>query len=532
MWSWCFVQSPSATIGVFGKAFGLVACVALAAQQPLPFEEAREPAARNQIDTLLFAALSRQGIRPARPCSDAVFVRRVHLDTIGTLPTAGEAREFLADPGPDKRSRLIDRLLAREEFADYWALKWCDLLRVKSEFPINLWPNAAQAYQRWIRASLAQRVPCDLFARELLTASGSNFRVPQVNFYRALPSREPEAIARAVALTFLATRAEQWPAARLEGLAGFFAQVAYKPTAEWKEEIVYFDADRPRRATVFPDGTEAVVPAGKDPRAVFADWLLRPRNPWFARGLANRMWSWLLGRGLVHEPDDVRPDNPPCEPALLDHLARELVAVGYDQRRFFRLILESQAYQLSSLPRHEGTGALASFASYPLRRLEAEVLIDALDQVCGTTETYTSAIPEPYTVLPGTLRSIALPDGSITSSFLEMFGRPARDTGLEAERNEKCSAAQRLHLLNSGHVQRKIEQGPGLRALFDARRGPAEKLTELYLRILSRSPTPAELQAVQAHLEAGNATGASGRREAAIDVAWALVNSAEFLYRH
>ena len=175
-------------------------------------------------------------------CSDAVFVRRVYLDVIGTLPTAKEAREFIQDPDTkNKRRRLIDRLLERDEFAEYWAMKWGDILRIKAEFPVNLWPNAAQAYHRWVRASIAENKPYDKFARELLTSSGSNFRVGPVNFYRAIQNRTPEGIATAVALTFMGARAEAWPKDRLPGMAAFFSQIGYKPTREWKEEDVFWD---------------------------------------------------------------------------------------------------------------------------------------------------------------------------------------------------------------------------------------------------------------------------------------------------
>lgn len=503
----------------------------LAAQES-PYEETKEPTARNAIDAVLFSEWKQQHITPARPCSDAVFVRRVHLDTIGTLPSADEVTAFLADQNPEKRRLLVDRLLLRPEFADYWALKWGDLLRVKSEFPINLWPNAAQAYHRWIRTSIADAVPLDRFAKELLTASGSNFKVPQVNFYRAMQDRSPETIARTVALTFLAQRAERWPQERLAGLAGFFGQVGFKTTGEWKEEIVFFDPERPAGAAVFPDGTKPVLAQDRDPRTVFADWLLAPGNPCFAQGLANRMWSWLLGRGIVHEPDDFRTDNPPSQPRLLALLGKELVACGYDQRKLFRTILGSATYQLSALPREQGAEVAALFASYPLRRLEAEVLIDAIDKICGTNESYTSAIPEPFTVVPPGVRSIALEDGSITSSFLELYGRPPRDTGLESERGDRCTAGQRLHLLNSSHIQRKLEQGSRLRALFESRRAPKEILTSLYLTILSRPPTGSELAIVQAHFQAKAEGGFPARRAAAVDVAWALINSAEFLFRH
>jgi hypothetical protein len=461
------------------------------------------------VDQLVFDRWKRLGIQPAPPTSDEVFLRRVYLDAIGTLPTADEASQFLSNRDPAKRDSLVDRLLERPEFADYWAMKWCDLLRVKSEFPINLWPNAVQAYSRWIHAAVRDNLPYDQFARRLLVSNGSNFRVPEVNFYRAVESREPQALAQAVALTFMGTRS----AVRM---APFFSQIAYKPTSEWKEEIVYFDADKPRDALVFPDGKPARLAPGQDPRAAFADWLVAPANPWFARNLVNRIWYWLLGRGIVHEPDDIRPDNPPANPELLAYLEHELVSARYDPKRIYRLILSSQVYQL-------GPSAI-----YPLRRLDAEVLIDAICQITGTSEEYSSPIPEPFTYLPDDQRAIALPDGSISSAFLEMFGRPPRDTGREAERNNAPTAGQRLHLLNSSHIQLKIQQSAKLRGLLQAGGKPRDPIDRLYLTILSRYPTDAELKTVGAYFQSvpGN------KWPAAVDLAWALINTTEFLCRH
>ncbi len=500
---------------------------ALAVTRPYERDGAAVPQGR--IDELVFERLKERGIAPARVCSDAVFVRRAYLDLAGTLPAAAEAREFLRDKSPDKRRALIERLLVSDAFADYAAMHWSDLLRVKAEFPINLWPNAAQAYHRWIRSSIAENMPYDRFARELLTSSGSNFRVPQVNFYRAVQSREPETIAQAAALTFMGARAEKWPGERLAGMAAFFSRIGYKSTIEWKEEIVFFDRDKEAAGkAVFPDGTVADAPPDRDGREVFADWLISPDNPWFARAAANRVWCRLLGRGIVHEPDDFRPDNPPSNPELLSHLARELVAARYDLKHLYRAIANSTTYQLSPIPAGGGAEAEALFAHYPLRRLDAEVLIDALNRITGTAERYSSAIPEPFTFIPEEQRSIALPDGSISSSFLETFGRPARDTGLDSERSNRPSAAQRLFLLNSSHVQRKLEQGPALRALLGSGKKQREIIDEVYLSILSRPPTEAELAAVAAYAGSGAVKG----REALIDLVWALVNSAEFLYRH
>jgi hypothetical protein len=501
-----------------------------------PFESTAVLSTRTKIDELVFARLKRLNIRPANLCSDAVFVRRAFLDVIGTWPTAQEARSFLSDQDPNKRSALIDRLLEREEFADFWAMKWSDLLRVKSEFPINLWPNAVQAYYRWIRTSLRDDLPYDGFVREMLTASGSNFREPPVNFYRAVQSKEPQAIAQAVALTFMGTRAEKWPKERLAGMAAFFSQISYKPTSEWKEEIVSFDLNKAAAAAaagkmpaaVFPDGKAARLLPNQDPREVFANWLLAPDNPWFARNIVNRVWSWLLGRGIIHEADDIRPDNPPGNPELLTFLERELIAAHYDLKHIYRLILNSQTYQLSFMAKTDRSEGAANFAFYPLRRLDAEVLIDAICQITGTAEQYSSPIPEPYTFIPEDQRSIALGDGSITSSFLAMFGRAARDTGLESERNNRSTAEQELHLLNSSHIQLRIQQSAKLRALMQPGGNPRTPVDAVYLTILSRLPTDEELKAVGAYFQ--KLTG--NKWPAAVDLAWALLNTSEFLFRH
>ena len=502
-----------------------------------PFESTAAPEVKNRIDEIVFAALKKQGIRPARLSSDAVFVRRVYLDAIGTLPTSDEARAFIEDRDPNKRSALIDRLLAREEFADYWAMKWCEVLRVKSEFPINLWPNAVQAYHRWIRTAIRDNVPYDRFARELLTASGSNFRDAPVNFYRAVQSRDPQAIASTVALTFMGARTDAWPKDRLTGMAAFFSQIGYKSTGEWKEEIVYFDPDKkaPAFAPVsagasarLPDGTSVSLEPGQDPREAFASWLTAPGNPWFARAAVNRAWFWVVGRGIVHEPDDIRDGNPPSHPELLAFLERELVASRFDMKQVHRLIFNSSTYQLSSIPASTPPPPDGSFAYALMRPLDAEVLIDALNQITGMSEEYSSAIPEPYTFIPPDQRSIALADGSIRSAFLETFGRPTRDTGLASERSTQPTAAQRLYLLNSGDVQRKLQQGPSLQALLQRQGGPRDVINALYLTILSRYPTDAELQAITAYSQAGGVN----RRGVGQDLAWALINSAEFGFRH
>ena len=502
-----------------------------------PFDSGVNATPSGRIDEAVFGQLKKLRITPARLCTDEVFLRRVYLDVIGTLPTLQEAKAFLSSKSMNKRRALIDSLLERDEYADYWAMKWGDLLRVKAEFPINLWPNAAKAYHRWIRTCIRDNMPYDRFARELITASGSNFRVAPVNFYRALQSKEPRALGGAVALTFMGCRADKWPKDRREGLAAFFSQVGFKGTAEWKEEIVYFDSVKAAKdaaagtwtTAVLPDGKAVKLSADKDPRVVFADWLITRENPWFTRNIVNRMWCWLVGRGIIHEPDDIHPDNPPVNPALLTVLETALIKSGYDLKHVFRLILTSQTYQLSSVPRFKHVKAEANFANYGIRRLGAEVLIDALCQITGTTEQYESRIPEPFTFIPEDERSIALPDGSITSPFLDMFGRPPRDTGLESERNNNPSAAQRLHLLNSSHIRNKIEKSKNLRSLYySAQKNPRGTIDSLYLTVLSRYPTAEELKIVSAYAQANKGKGGA----ALIDLTWALMNSTEFLYRH
>jgi hypothetical protein len=533
-----------------------------------------------QIDKLVFAKLSQLQMQPVL-CSDAVFVRRAYLDIIGILPTAQEAKDFIQNPDVhNKRRVLIDKLLDRPEFATYWAMRWGDILRIKAEFPVNLWPNAAQAYHRWVMASLAENKPYDKFVREMLTSSGSNFRVGPVNFYRAIQNRTPEGIAGAVALTFMGSRTDKWSPNEVAGMAVFFSQVGYKPTSEWKEENVFWDplgasttriniapgrdaivstnppptvvlpTNAPPLIATFPDGKQVKLTLNKDPRELFADWLISPRNQWFSRSIVNRIWYWLLGRGIIHEADDIRPDNsnPPSNPALLAYLEKEFINSRFDMKQLYRLILNSKTYQLSSMPRHKGPQAEANFATYPLRRLDAEVLIDAINGITGMTDLYTSPIPEPFTYIPENLPAVGIADGSITSPFLTLFGRTARATGMENERNNKPLSGQWLYLLNSSQVQRKIEQGPKLRTLIESSRKPQEILNDLYLTILSRHPTTEELKTISSYGNFGVAMAASATksgsgksssypsrqrmREDWIDITWSLINSTEFLYRH
>jgi Protein of unknown function (DUF1553)/Protein of unknown function (DUF1549) len=496
----------------------------------LPFETDKANVEATPIDDLVQAALNKQGITPANLCSDEVFIRRAYLDVIGALPEPWKVREFLKDKRPNKRAKLIDALLKREEFADYWSLRWGDILRVKAEFPINLWPNAVQAYHRWIHDAMQDNMPYDQFVRELLTSSGSNFRVPPVNFYRAIQGHEPSTIARAVALTFMGTRTENWTKKRRADMEVFFSRVGYKPTAEWKEEIVQLDPKPVRTLkTAFPDGDRTRIQSHEDPRVVFTNWLITPENPWFSRNIVNRLWAWLMGRGIIHEPDDIRPDNLASNPQLLAYLEKELVEANYDLRHIYRLILNSRTYQQSSIGQSKHPDSEALFAQYPVRRLDAEILIDAMHQVFGGGENYSSPIPEPFTFIPSNQRTVALADGSITSPFLDMFGRPARDTGFSSERNNHPTDAQSLHLLNSSSIQERIERSWRLNGLIRRAKGNSgEVINGLYITILSRFPTKIERDAAIKYSK----TKGLNRKQAIVDLAWALINSKEFLYQH
>jgi len=499
------------------------------AQAPI-FEQEGKFQPRNRIDELLRDSLAKKDITPAPLCSDAVFIRRVYLDLIGTIPPPAEVRVFLDAPSPDKREVLIDKLLDRPEFTDYWTMHWCDVLRVKAEFPINLWPNGALCYYNWIRNSIRTNKSYDQFARELLTASGSNFRDGAANFYRAVPEKNAETLAEAVVQTFLGERTLYWQEEKRADIAVFFSRVAYKDTAEWKEEIVYWDR-RPleNNTLTFPDGTKITIAPNTDPRTLFADWLANSENKAFNRNIANRIWFWLLGRGLVHEPDDFREDNPPVHPELLDYLAEELVRSDYNLKHLYRLIVQSAAYQQSSLTDGNLAAAQEVFAVYPIRRLEAEVLQDALVSIFGGAPSYSSEVPEPFTRVPSRYRTIFLPDASITSPFLETFGRATRDSGLTTDRNNRVTEPQQLFLLNSTEINNSVQRLTQNRiAQWRNRPNPAQAaVNDIWLLFLSRRASHDEQQIAAEYIMV------NGRLndQRVQDLIWTLINLDEFLCR-
>jgi Protein of unknown function (DUF1549)/Protein of unknown function (DUF1553) len=545
-----------------------------------PYETAKPFKVINHIDKLALADWERNKIPVGKMCSDAVFLRRVYIDLIGTMPKYRETVAFLKSTYPQKRRKLIEDLLNRDDFADYWSLKWCDILRVKSEFPINLWPNAVQAYHHWVREAVRTNMPYDQFARELLTSVGSNFRTPQVNFYRAVSNRKPQGIASAAALIFMGTRLEFWPAEQREEIEKFFSRLNYKKTAEWKEEIVSVDQEPVETMKVkMPDGSIVVVKPDQDPRVIFANWLITPENRWFARAAVNRVWFWFFNRGIIHEPDDIRfvkmkpgsfwdkvlfkspeyderyPNNAPANPELLKYLEYEFIRSGYDFKKLCSLIVNSATYQQSFIRHDKNPLAEKHFAVYQVKRLHAEVLIDALLFFSKSHEKYTSVIPEPFTFVPPKHRTIALADGSISSSFLENFGRPARDSGKLTERNSQVTYAQRLFMLNSTFIQRKLLNTPLMRPLARISvNDPKKVITNTYLMLLSRKPTSEELKVLlkrypsakpppwvmrmknrkwrDMHIKKINRARAIKNYYVNQELVWALVNTKEFLFQH
>jgi hypothetical protein len=502
--------------------------------------------ANNQIDNLVYAKLKTLGIPPSELATDEEFLRRVYLDTIGILPTSAEARAFLAGRDPQKRANLIDRLLQRDEFNDFWSLKWGDLLRIKSEYPVRVWPKAVAVYYQWLHQSLAENKPYDRFARELITATGSNFRVGPANFVRAVSNKDPRTVAESAALVFMGARMscarchshpyESWTTDDVLGLGAWFGRVNYKSTLEWKEEIVYFDFKAnlrdPRTRQIVqprvPGGEPVKVGPEEDPRGRFADWLTAPGNPWFAANIVNRIWFWLLGSGIVNEPDDMRPTNPPTNPQLLAFLEKELVDRHYDLRHIYRLILNSRTYQLSSDSNQWNAADTAHFSHYTARRLSAEQMLDAVSQFTETNESFRSIIPEPFSNWPSDTRATQISDGNTECAFLDLFGRPPRDTPYEEERDNSLTLRQTLYFLNSEQLEGKLSNSPRLKRLLSGKQSDAEIVDEIYLGTLSRFPSAEERKRVLEYLSGKKAA----RAQAVQDVAWAVLNAKEFLFNH
>ncbi len=491
----------------------------------------------NKVDELVFAQLRSLNIIPSELCSDEEFLRRVYLDVIGVLPTAEEARDFLADTNPNKRNELIDSLLSRPEYADFYAVKWGDILQINRDIPARLQDKGMWAYYRWLWNALDQNMPMDQFVHELLTAKGSGYRNGPANFFRV--GEGAQGMAETASTVFLGVRLdcahchnhpfEQFTLVDNLGMAAFFAKVRIKRSAEQDEEIIYLaDSGTVKN----PETKKPAVPkflGGRelkpqeqqgDLRAVLADWITSPDNPYFARHMANRVWAWLLGRGIIHEPDDFRSTNPASNPELLDYLAQEFVQSGYDLKGLYRLILSSRTYQLSAIPNEWNRHDRIYYSHYYLKRLTAEQLATAISQVTG--------ISEKYAGLPLGTRATQLPDVSYRSEFLDLFGRPKRATPVESERTCDTHIGQSLQMISSEYIARKLRDNKGRAAALAASDMPTEAIVEeLYLTTLSRFPTEAERQVIL-----GSPIDKKQRREKVEDLMWVLMNTKEFLFNH
>jgi hypothetical protein len=486
----------------------------------------------NFIDRLVFRKLQKLNLLPSDLADDAEYLRRVYLDVIGTLPTAMEARRFLEDKRPDRRAHLVEELTELPEFADYWALKWADLLRVDRA---ALGHKRAYAYYRWIRESLAANKPLDQFVREIVTAEGPLHEVGPANFYKVMT--RPGETASTLSQVFLGVRIacaqchhhpfDRWSQADYYGMEAFFTPVSLKGPPQG-EMLLMSGAPRatdPRTgATVSAHVLGAKPPAADskaDPRLGLARWMTAPENPWFARNLANRAWAHFLGRGLVEPVDDVRATNPPTNPELLDALAQYLVDNRFDFRQLIRLITASRVYQLSSRPNATNERDEQNYSRALFRRVEAEVL---LDMVCQTT-----GVAEKFPGVPAGYRAIQLWDSKVPHYFLKVFGRPVRASACECERNHEPSVAQVLHLLNSPEIHEKLaHEGGYLARVVRQHKKDGRLVEDLYLTFYSRLPTEAERGVALEYLRSEPAN----RRQAAEDLSWGMMNSLEFIFNH
>jgi hypothetical protein len=501
---------------------------------PRPGVTFPRPPEANFIDKHVWDKLARLGIPPSDLANDAEFLRRVSLDTIGTLPTAAEARAFLASKDPDKRKKLIDRLLDRPEYADYWAMKWADLLRVDRD---AVTPKAAVAMTRWLRREFAENRPFDQFARGVLTARGNTAREGPAAVYVVMHS--PEELSRSMAQLFCGVRiacaqchhhpSARWGQDDYFALAGFFSGVHRKTLPGGGTAITDnpgSDLKNPRTGVVQPAralGAVAPVDLAKatDRRTALADWMTGPDNPFFAPAIANRLWAHYFGRGLVEPLDDFRATNPPTNEPLLADLAKHLRDHKYDLKAFTRTLLNSRAYQLASKPLPGNADDAQNFSHAAAKSLPAEVLLDAIGQATG--------VPEKFNGVPEGTRAIQLWDNRIPSYFFRIFGRPLRASVCECERSNEPSITQALHLMNAPEIADKIRaKGGTAHKLADSAKPPAEVVDELYLTTLARLPTDRE----KATMLKVFADAGPDRRAAAEDVLWALLNSKEFLFNH
>jgi hypothetical protein len=507
--------------------------------QAIPEEVFDRAEQYGSLDRHVLQKLRQLRIRPAGLCSDAEFVRRAYLDAAGILPTRPEVEQFLADTARDKRARLVDTLLARPEFVDYWAYKWSDLLLVSSR---ALDKGNVQAFYGWIRTSVERNTPWDRFVRDLTTASGRTDQVGAANYFVIHPN--PIDLAENYTQAFLGLTLtcarchnhpmEKWTQREYYAFANLFARVSIK-----EDERAFLGKANPMLVSTAPegellhprlgvalpprplDGTPMPAHSSVDRRVYLAEWLTSPTNTQFARTVVNRVWANVLGRGIVHPMDDLRATNPASNEELLASLAADFVSHGFDVKWLIRTIMTSATYQRSSDTDETNAKDERYFSHYLTRRLPAEVILDAFSQVTG--------VPESFPGYPAGTRALQLPDTRIDSYFLTVFGRPERLITSAAERQMDPSLPQALHAINGGTLNRKLmDDSSTIARAAAASRSNSDVLDDLYLSALSRHPSSAERTAILARL---SETSGDTRRTLE-DLAWAVMTSREFLFNH
>jgi len=507
------------------------------------------PETQNFVDEFVFGNLKDLGIPPSPVCDDATFLRRVSLDIAGRLPTQQEASAFLNDPDPNRRSNVIDRLLRSADYADFFANKWAAVLKNRRDDASDITANFA--FHAWIRDNLLAGTPYDQLIRELLAATGTVIANPPVAWYKRV--KDPKQQIEDVAQLFLGVRLqcaqchhhpfERWSQKDYYSLAAFFSRIGRKPTDTSGEDLIFHDrgiAESVNTQTGLPVKPAALgdsvgtIPEDEDPRLRLADWMANPDNPFFAKALVNRYWKHFFSLGLVEPEDDLRDSNPATNPELLKALETHFVESGFDLRELVRVITNSKAYQLSAIPNQDNLADRQNFSRYYPKRLQAEVMLDAIDQVTGTTTSFAN--------LPIGTRAVALPDNSYNkaSPFLKVFGRPEATSVCECERVQSGSLAQSLHLMNASDIKQKLADGKGrLSQLIVSSTAPDEIVTDLYRVAYVRQPTESERATAVSYLQESR-VDAKGKpvgekealRENLQDLAWALINTKEFLFNH
>lgn len=490
-----------------------------------------QPGSNNRIDDLVHEQLRLLQILPSGSCDDAVFLRRVCLDVTGQLPTAELAREFLKDDSKDKRQRMIDLLLESDRHAGFWGQKLADLLQVNSS---RLTEEGARRYHAWLVESVASNRPFNVVVRELLTAGGNTYEVPAANYYRA--AADTNAVTESTAQLFLGIRIscakchnhpfERWTQDNYYGIAAFFDRVTRTGGDKGAQTIAVRDTGEVRHPRTgvavqpwLPLAGSVKVEQGHDRRQVFADWLTTDENEFLAPVFANRLWAELMGQGIVDPVDDFRSSNPPANSRLLEFLASECREHGFDRRHLLRLILNSRTYQRSHLRNEWNLDDTLHFSAFKVHRLTAEQLLDAVSVFCGVDEEF------PQHKIGTRATELAMP---VSSEFLETFGQPRRETACQCERESEPTLDQALLLLNGPTVQNKLSNPQSrLHRLLDAGTASEKILEELYLAAFARYPTQTEHERAMQYVKTRD-----DARQAWEDVAWALINSREFIFQH